>query len=87
MTIGGWKGVGVGDAFGAAVIKINCVPALGVAIGAPLHPAREKLAIRINHRKGFIVKDWDSVVDRLWCSRNCWEGSDGRSRRIWSERG
>ena len=48
----GWKGVGVGDAFGAAVTKAkgrDCCTGAAVP-----HPA-SKSAVRMIQRKGFIV--------------------------------
>ncbi len=59
LTRGGWKGVGVGEAFGAAVINMNGSGALELATGVAPQPARKMLA-RKNNRRWVFMKSW-------WC--------------------
>ncbi len=48
-TSGGWNGVGVGEAFGAAVINTNGSDA-GAAMGAVPHDASNNVSKKINLR-------------------------------------
>ena len=62
-TSGGWNGVGVGEAFGAAVINTNGNDA-GVDAGAVPHEASNNVSNKINLRVDDVIKSVIQAVVR-----------------------
>lgn len=58
----GWKGVGVGEAFGATVTRENGTDC-GVGAAVP-HPA-SRTATRMIQRVSFIAVDWSGMLSAM----------------------